>query len=263
MSAPAAGDGWQVRLVKPRRGLTTQPVRPADIGVALAEVMLARENLLEDAHYQKIVPNQFVVDVPPGDYSSNYQPIEAQLCQQWADRLLSELTTANSRQGRRGYRFAGQVSVRLHPAAEVAPGHARIRSRLQADGPGERPPGPLPACLELQPAGRLWRLREGLLTIGRDAGCDLFLDMPPVQALRLVSSQHAYLRCAPGDYRLFDGNPQGQPSVNGTFVNGRPVDPNGHVLRDGDGVILAALKRQAPSLETPGVVGLRFRASCD
>ena len=77
---------------------------------------------------------------------------------------------------------------------------------------------------------------------------------------RLVSGQHAYLQCAPGAYRLFDGSSAGLRSVNGTFVNGRPVAPSGQLLQDGDILILASLRPQAPDTETPGVVGLRFRA---
>jgi len=121
----------------------------------------------------------------------------------------------------------------------------------------------LPACLELLPAGPAWRLRGGVMTLGRDPSCDLAFDQPRVQELRLVSSQHAYLLCGPDDYRLFDGTPQGQPSVNGTYVNGHPVPPAGYRLHDGDVLILAAVHRDQPVAETPGVVVLRLRADCD
>ena len=106
-------------------------------------------------------------------------------------------------------------------------------------------------------------LRTGLITLGRDPACDVFLDMYRVQELRLVSGQHAYLHCSSEAYRLFDGSPSGQRSINGTFVNNRPVPASGQLLRDGDLVILAAVRPQAPSLDTPGVVGLRFRARCE
>ena len=36
----------------------------------------------------------------------------------------------------------------------------------------------------------------------------------------------------------------------------------GQLLQDGDILILAAVRPLAPSLDTPGVVGLRFRAQC-
>jgi len=81
--------------------------------------------------------------------------------------------------------------------------------------------------------------------------------------LRLVSGQHAYVHCLPEAYRLFDGAPNGLPSVNGTFVNGRPVPAGGQLLHDGDILILAAVRPLSPSLDTPGVVGMRFRARCE
>ena len=44
--------------------------------------------------------------------------------------------------------------------------------------------------------------------------------------------------------------------------SGQPVPSGGQLLREGDIVILAAVRPQAPSLDTPGVAGLRFRALC-
>lgn len=264
MSAPAPGADWQVRLLKPRRGVLAEPLRPADIGLALCEVLLARENLLEDAEYRKIAPNYFVVEAAPEHYAREYAPLAAALCQQWRERLLNHLTTANSRQGRREFRFAGPVAVALHPAPDLEPGQVRLRSRLQPDVP--ETPAPtrrLPACVALLPAGQTWRLRTGLVTLGRDPNCDIAFDHPRVQELRLVSSQHAYLHCEPAAYRLFDGTPQGLPSVNGTYVNGRPVPPAGHLLQDGEVLILAAVQRETPLADTPGVVVLRFRAQCE
>jgi FHA domain-containing protein len=265
MSA-ASVDGWQVRLLRPRSGILAagRALRAAELGDVLCEVMLARENWVEDAQYQKTVPNQFVVELPPDEYERSYAPIEKELGLQWREQLLNYLTTTNSRQGRREYRFGGQVALALRAAADLAPGHARIRSRLAPDTPPAEPPaGPLPACLEGLPDGRRWPLRTGLVTIGRDAGCDIVLDMPPVQELRLVSSQHAYLRCSQGAYRLFDGAPDGAPSVNGTYINRQRVPRDGQLLQDGDIVILASLHPMTPMLNTPGVVGLRFRAVCD
>ena len=131
--------------------------------------------------------------------------------EQWRERLLNYLATANSRQGRREYRFGGQVSVEIRPAPEVEPGQLRILSRWQPDPPASAPPVALPACLELLPSGRPWPLRAGLVTIGREPVCDIFLDLPRVQELKLISGQHAYLQCLPGSYRLFDGAPNGLP----------------------------------------------------
>jgi len=257
------GDGWQVRLIKPRLGLLAQANEPAEVSDLLVETMLARESLLEDAEYNKTVPNQFVVEFSPDIYARHYAPLEKVISQQWRERLLNHLATANSRQGRREFRFAGQVEVEIRPAPDLEPGQLRIRSRWQAEAPGNPLPGVLPACLELLPAGKPFQLRAGVVTIGRERTCDIFLDMPRVQELRLVSGQHAYVHCLPEAYRLFDGAPNGLPSVNGTFVNGRPVPAGGQLLRDGDILILAAVRPLSPSLDTPGVVGMRFRARCE
>ena len=265
MSAATPERGWQVRLLKPRQGILGQPIRPAEVGEALCDAMLASENLVEDAQYQKICPSEFVVEVPPDDYAHGYAPLEPGLAQQWRERLLNHLTTSNSRQGRREYRFAGQVAVAIRAAADLAAGQVRIRSRLSRDGaaPETAAQAVLPGCLELLPDGKRWPLPAGLVTIGRDPACAICIDLPRVQELRMVSGQHAYLQCGPGSYRLFDGTPTGAPSVNGTFVNQQPVGAGGQPLQDGDIVILAALRPEAPTLATPGVAGLRFRANCD
>jgi hypothetical protein len=263
MIVHAPGDQWQFRLLKPGRGVLAAPIGPAEVASALVEVMLARENLLEDADYQKIVPNQFVVEVATENFARKFEPLAATLCQQWRERLLTELATANSRQGRREYRFAGQVVVEIYSAPDLEPGQVRLRSRLQPDAADASAPSLLPACLELVPNGQTWRLRTGVMTLGREPTCDIFLDLPRVQELRLVSGQHAYLHCRPGVYRLFDGTPQGLPSVNGTYINGLPVSPAGQLLQDGDLLILAAVRPQTPMLDSPGVVGLRFRANCE
>ncbi len=263
MIASSPADGWHVRRIRPRLGWLAQTSGPAEVGDLLCETLLARENLLEDAEYTKIVPNQFVVELPPDLFTRHYAPLATVICQQWRERLLNHLTTANSRQGRREYRFAGQVVVEARLAPGLEPGHVQIRFRFQADAPDPAPPAVLPACLELLPAGRSWRLRNGLVTIGREPACDIFLDSPRVQELRLVSGQHAYLQCSPEAYRVFDGASNGQPSVNGTFVNDQRVPRGGQLLHDGDLLILAALRPHAPNLDTPGVVGLRFRARCE
>jgi len=257
-----AGAGWHSRLVKPRLALSAPPLRPGEVGAVLCQVLLAPENLLEDAGYAKVAPNQFIVELPSETYARHYAPLEKQIREQWRERLLNHLSTANSRQGRREYHFAGQVSVEVRAAPDLAPGQLRIRSRTQPDAPGAPPPQALPACLELMAGGKNWALRTGIVTLGREPSCDLYFDNPRVQELRLVSGQHAYLHCLPDGYRLFDGTPQGVPSVNGTYVNGRAVPASGQLLSDGDVVILAAVRRDSPRLDTPGVVGLRFRATC-
>jgi len=86
------------------------------------------------------------------------------------------------------------------------------------------------------------------------------LDVPHVREKRLISSRHATIHCHSGQCRLFDGSPDGRRSANGTYVNGRRVPPEGHDLRDGDVIILAALDPDNPRPDLPGVVGLVFYA---
>lgn len=254
-----AGLQEQIRQPLPLR--RADPIRPADVNRELQAVMFARENLLEDANYGKIVPNDFIVELNADNYERHYRPIEAEVCRQWQDKLLDALNTANSRRGRKEYRFSGPVRVRIQPVANLPEDEVRIHSRVRtgSDRPG---PSTRPACLELLPDGRSFTLRSGMITLGRDPGCDIFVDRPDVQEKRLVSSQHAYIVCERDTCRLYDGSPEGRPSINGTYVNGQPVQPNGTVLRDGDLIVLAALDPQNPRPDRPGVAGFVFRQDC-
>ena len=240
-------------------------MRPADIGDELCSSMLARENVLEDANYQKISPNRFVVEIGQENYAWNFQLLADQILRQWQDKLLAYLLTANSRQGRQEYRFAGPLKIEIQPVADLGNDQARIRCRVQV---GQEPGAPtgsplaLSACLESFPAGRRWPLRPGIVTIGRDSSCDIYLDAPLIQQKKLVSSQHAYLVCQGQICRLFDGLPNGKPSLNGSYVNLRRLPPNGVELNDGDTILLAALVANHPNPDTPGVAALRFQQEC-
>ncbi len=262
MSANPSENPWQTKLLKPKLGLLTQPLRPADIVASLCEITLARRHVVEDVDYRKIVPNRFVVELPEENYQRNYRLIEQKICQQWRDHLLSHLTNANSRQGRQEYRFAGPVSIEIRSISTLEAGQARIQFRLESGNTQAPVPMRLSACLETPNATQRWSLHEGIVTLGREANNDIFLDIPAIQEKKLVSGQHAYLRCTRGEYRLFDGTPRGQASTNGTFVNYRRTPPAGIALQEGDLILLAALNPNAPKLETPGVVVLRFRADC-
>ena len=259
MSATRSENPWQTRLLKPKLGLFAQPLRPADIVESLCEITLARRYVVEDVDYRKIVPNRFLIEIPEENYQRNYRLIERQICQQWHDRLLNYLTNANSRQGRQEYRFAGPVSVELRPVSDLGADQARILFRLESGTAQALPAALLPACLETPNGTHRWSLHEGIVTLGREANNNIFLDMPTVQDKKLVSGQHAYLRCTLGEYRLFDGTPRGQASTNGTYVNFRRVPPAGTPLREGDVILLAAINPNAPNLETPGVAVLHFR----
>jgi hypothetical protein len=257
---------WHTTLIKRRPLFGSEIIRPADISNKLREVMLARHHFIEDAFYRKIVPNRFVVELNPENYAENFQPIEARILKQWREKLVEDLETANSRQGRLEYSFSGRVEIQIKPVAGIAPGEARILSQagLPAKGEGKKTTQtaqPL-GCLEILPDGRQFRLHPGIVSIGRDKANDISLDMEPVHTHRLVSGHHAYIRCEEKLCRVYDGNPDGRASVNGTFVNSLPVPAEGCELKDGDIILLAAVDRNNPRSDTPGVVALRFKLEC-
>lgn len=238
-----------------------KPIQPADVSRELEKVMLKEGNLLEDVNYGRVVPNDYVVELNQEHYERQYRPIERQVTDQWRDRILDVLTTANSRFGAKRYHFGGRVQVRINPVADLAPNEVRIGCEINADVAVPQPAA-LTACLDLLPAGPSWPLREGMMTLGRDPACDVYLGSPAIQQRRLMSGQHAHTICEHGRCRLYDGAPGGKPSVNGTFVNGRRVPLDGVDLNDGDLVVLAALDPTQPRPDTPGVAGFLFRRDC-
>jgi pSer/pThr/pTyr-binding forkhead associated (FHA) protein len=106
---------------------------------------------------------------------------------------------------------------------------------------------------------RRWPLFPGDNTIGRDASSDVFLDIPVIQAKRLVSGQHARIYVDRDQHILYDGSLTGKPSANGTYVNSQRIPDYGLPLQNGDIIILGALHPQHPSVDTPGVAVLRFQ----
>ncbi len=253
---PALIEGTgHIRMISSRLPWGSRPDRPADIGDELCAAMLARENVLEDANYQKISPNRFVVELGQENYAQNYQVLEDQILQQWGEKLLAYLLTANNRQGRQEYRFAGPVKIEILAVADLGMGQARIRCRVQT-GKERQPAAGSPVdpavCLEVLPGGRRWTLHPGFVTIGRGSGCDICLDAPAIKEKKLVSNLHAHLNCQGESYRLFDGAPDGKPSRNGTYVNLRRLPPGGVDLKDGDLILLAALEPNHPDPAIPG-----------
>ncbi len=248
------------QLTPLRFGRRGRAVRPADINRHLEAAMLDRQQLLEDVNYGKIVPNEYLVEVGPQTYEQRFRPIAADLTSQWQRRLLDALNTANGRQGSRVYRFGGPVVVHLRAAADVPEDEVRIRSRVNNEQAVAAAVG-VP-CLQRLPRGRSWPLQAALVTVGRSQQNDIVLDEPEIQNRRLVSSQHAYLRCRGDRCHLYDGSPDGKPSLNGTYVNGERISTDGRLLRDGDIVVLAASDPQNPRPDAPGVAGFVFRANC-
>ena len=129
----------------PRLPWVNQPIRPAEVSSGLRDAMLARENMLEDVNYQKVVPNRFVVEVSEDNYNRQFRPIEPQIVTQWRDHLLEELLTANSRQGRKEFRFGGRLRFEVRPAPDLKDSEARILSKVEPDVEPPRPQVDVPA----------------------------------------------------------------------------------------------------------------------
>ncbi len=254
---------WRMSLVELRFLWTKDPIRPADLSHKLRDIMLAKNNLIEDVEYHKVVPNRFFIELNPDNFAKNYQPIQKRVILQWEEKLLGDLERANTRQGRREYNFAGRVEIQIRPADGLGVNQARIYYQVgwQSQNLGSQLLPPellLPASLELLPGGKRWRLHRGIVTIGRDPDNDVILDGSEVQARRLVSGQHAILECGEMKFILHDGSPAGRPSTNGTYVNLKRVGPEGALLKDGDLILLAATQPANPRPDTPGVAVLRF-----
>jgi hypothetical protein len=254
---------WRSKMVHLRWPWGSRDVRPADISEGLSDILLARENTLEDAYYHKIVPNRYVVELNKDVYLQYYESLRQRLVQQWIQRLLDQLVTANSRLGQREYSFGGPVQIELRPADDLQPQQARLLFQIQSSTPAAAPRSVLNgACLELSPGRRRWPLHEGDNTIGRYPTCDVHLDMPDVQELRMVSGVHATLRCAGGEYQIFDGVPSGKPSRNGTYVNYQLVPPGGVRLQHGDFILLAAVDPLKPRPASAGSAAFYFYLDC-
>lgn len=238
------------------------PLLPADVSRHLAKAMLTRDRVIEDADYKKVVPNDYIVELNQDNYAPHYQPIEGELRQRWQAKLSEVLDTANRPLGRQVYKLGGPLRVQVRPRADLTASAVRILAQIT---PATDFTATLhqSACLELVPHAQRWSLRSGRTTIGRDPQCDIYLDLPAIQQNRLVSGRHASIVVRNGKYHLLDGATDGEPSINGTFVNGQRVEREGRVIQDGDMLILGALNPTAPEAETSGIVRLRFQLNCE
>ena len=106
---------WRVRLIWNRMPWGNKPVRPAEVGDELCSAMLAQENVLEDANYQKISPNRFVVEIGEANYALNFQLLEDQIIHQWIDKLLAHFVDCQQPPGPPGIPFCWPTQNRNFP----------------------------------------------------------------------------------------------------------------------------------------------------
>ncbi len=216
-------EGTFERLFRPR-------LHPSDVARELARAV-------EDGHVigdsgQTLLPNRYWIFLNPDDFAAldaGQETLHAGLIG-YLQRLADE----------GGGRFGGQLSVAVHPAADVAAGRVKVRAAYTADVQHTSDTHEVEAAVQpasearswsLHGAGRGFRLGEPVVRLGRALSNDVILDD------RRVSRRHAQLRWRAGTYHLSDMGSSG-----GTTVNGRPVRRGEEIsLADGDVVSLAGL----------------------
>jgi hypothetical protein len=205
-------------------------LHPSDVARQLARA-------LEDGQYtdpggQTLLPNRYWIFLNPDDYAALDAGQET-LCA----GLIGYLQRLAD-QG--GGRFGGQLSVAVHPVADVAAGRVDVRAAYAAEAQPASdthevkaavPPASEAGAWSLHGVGRVFALGEPVIRLGRALSNDVILDD------RRISRRHAQLRWRAGTYYLSDMGSSG-----GTTVNGRAVRRGEEIsLGDGDVVGLAGL----------------------
>lgn len=189
-------------------------LQPVEIGRRLIREIEASRTV--DVTGRALAPNRFVIRVSEEDF------------QRFADiqsSLISELT-ANVRgyAAQENLSFLGRVSVEFQADPALRLGVFRLHPSYDERIPEADPDG----WLETDD-GRQYRLKNGVMTIGRLSTADIMLDDPN------VSRHHAELHPLGDTYQLIDLG-----STNGCKVNGRRIER--HVLSDGDELTFGPIK---------------------
>lgn len=193
-------------------------LQPVEVGRRLVREMEASRTV--DVRGRALAPNRFVIRVAVEDF---------QRFAQIQDSLLSELTaTVKGYAAQEGLSFLGRVSIEF----QADPGLRVGVFRLHPSYDERYPEAPKEAWIEGS-NGTHYKLRNGVMTIGRLSTSDIVIDD------QNVSRQHAELHPAGDSYQLIDLG-----STNGCKINGHRIDRQ--VLVDGDEL-------------TFGPVTLRFR----
>ena len=205
-------------------------LHPSDVARKLARAV--EDGQFTGASGQTLLPNQYWIFLNPEDFAAldaGQETLQAGLIA-YLQRLADE----------GGGRFGGQLSVAVHPVAEVAAGRVDVRAAYTADAQhtGDThevetaaQPASEAGAWSLHGAGCGFTLGEPVVRLGRALSNDVILDD------RRVSRRHAQLRWRAGTYHLSDMGSSG-----GTAVNGRPVRQGEEIpLADGDTVSLAGL----------------------
>jgi hypothetical protein len=205
-------------------------LHPSDVARQLARAL--EDGQCTDPGGQTLLPNRYWIFLNPDDFAALDAGQET-----LHDGLIGYLQRLAD-QG--GGRFGGQLSVAVHPVAEVAAGRVDVRAAYTADAQSTSDthevgtavqPASEAGTWSLLSAGRAFTLGEPVVRLGRALSNDVILDD------RRISRRHAQLRWRAGTYHLSDMGSSG-----GTTVNGRPVRRGEEIpLGDGDVVSLAGL----------------------
>ncbi len=205
-------------------------LHPSDVARQLARAL--EDGQCADTGGQTLLPNQYWIFLNPDDFAA-LDAGEKTL----HDGLIGYLQRLAD-QG--GGRFGGQLSVAVHPVADVAAGRVNVRAAYTSDTQPASDTHEVEKAVQaaseagtwsLHGAGRAFTLGEPVVRLGRALSNDVILED------RRVSRRHAQLRWRAGTYHLSDMGSSG-----GTTVNGRPVRRSEEIpLRDGDVVSLAGL----------------------
>ena len=202
------------------RAFKSGGLQPVDIGRRLIREMEASRTV--DASGRALVPNRFVIRLS-GDDAQRFAQVQ--------DSLVAELgATVRSYASQNRLSFLGMVSIEFQTDPSLRAGLFRLHPSYDERVASAEPGGWLEGS-----DGAFYRLKNGPMTIGRLATCDVVIDD------QNVSRQHAELHPLGDTYELVDLG-----STNGCRVNG--VRINRHVLADADEIAL-------------GPVRLRFRRS--
>ncbi len=189
-------------------------LQPVEVGRRLVREMEASRTV--DVNGRPLAPNRFVIRVAVEDF---------QRFAQVQDSLLAELTaTVRGYAAQENLNFLGRVSIEFQADQTLRVGVFRLHPSYDERIPGSEPDG----WLE-DPNGAHYKLKSGVMTIGRLSSADIVIDD------QNVSRQHAELHPLGDSYQLIDLG-----STNGCKVNGRRVDR--HVLTDGDEITLGPVK---------------------
>lgn len=193
-------------------------LQPVEVGRRLIREMEASRTI--DVSGRALAPNRFVIRISEEDY---------QRFAEFEKSLVAELAaTVRGYAAQENLSFIGRVSVELQADPSIRVGMFRLHPSYDERLPEVEPDGWLEG-----PDGVRYRLKNGVMTIGRHSTGDIVLSDPN------VSRRHAELHPLGDTYQLVDLG-----STNGCKVNGQRIERQ--VLIDGDEL-------------TFGPITLRFR----